>query len=263
MTDGKQIKNGTITAAKMSLTTPINPNDPATKQFAEDLITTSGYLQNWKLPVLVAIGTNVLLSAPGATLDGVTPTAGVTRFLAYGQTVASQNGSYIWNGAAVAASRTLDFDSSAEVIDESVFPIQQGTLAGKYKKLITNAPITLGTTSLVFDDFLPAGATTNPTVSNKYMVASVTAIDGDLACATAMVATPASGSFVKVTVNGDEPELGNGVKTKDCYFSSDSGATAKAFNAVVATDRLYWNGSAAFAGYQLAITDKISFEYNV
>lgn len=259
--DGKVIRNATITTNKLNLTTPVNPNDPATKQFTEDLITTSGYLQNWKLPVLVALTTNVNLAAPGATLDGVTPVSGVTRFGAFGQTVASQSGSYIWNGPSTPATRTLDFDSSAEVIDESVFPIQQGTLAGKYKKLITNSPIVLGTTSLVFDDFLPATATPNPTVSNKYMTATVTTADGDLACATAMASTPASGSFVKVIVGGDTPELGNAVKTKDCYFSGDSGATARAFNAVIATDRLYWNGS--IAGYQLATSDKVSFEYNV
>ena len=261
MQDGKVIKNGTITAVKLNLTTPVNPNDPATKQFAEDLITTSGYLQNWKLPVLVAIGTNVNLSAPGATLDGVTPVSGVTRFLAYGQTVGSQNGPYIWDGASTPATRTLDFDSSAEIIDESVFAIQQGTLAGKYKKLITNAPITLGTTSLVFDDFLPAGVTTNPSVNNKFMTASITTADGDVACSTGMLSTPSGGSYVKVIVGGDCPEVGNGVKTKDCYFSGDSGATARAFNAVITGDKLYWNGS--IAGYQLAATDRVSFEFNV
>lgn len=259
--DGKQIKNSTITAAKMNLTTPVNPNDPATKQFTEDLITTSGYLQNWKLPVLVAIGTNVNLAAPGATLDGIAPVSGTTRFLVYGQTTGSQNGSYIWNGAAAAATRTLDFDSTAEVIDESVFAIQQGTLAGKYKKLITNAPITLGTTSLVFDDFLPAGATTNPTVSNKAMVGSVTTADNQIGCVTALVGTPASDSYLSVYVNGEKTPVGDGVKTKHCYFSSDAGATAKSIINIAAGDIMYWVGSVA--GYQLAATDYIDFDYNV
>jgi hypothetical protein len=93
------------------------------------------------------------------------------------------------------------------------------------------------------------------------MTASVTIIDGDVACATGIASTPASGSYVKVTINGDEPEVGNGLKTKDCYFSGDSGATARAFNTIISTDKLHWNGS--IAGYQLAITDKVSFEYNV
>ena len=259
--DGKQLKNATVTAAKLNLTAPVNPNDPATKQFTEDLITTSGYLQNWKLPVLVAIGTNINLSAPGATLDGVTPVSGVTRFLAYGQSTASQNGSYIWNGASTPATRTLDFDSSAEVIDESVFAIQQGTLAGKYKKLITNSPITLGTTSLVFDDFLPAGVTTNPTVSNKNMPASLTTADNQIGCSTSLAGTPANDSYLAVYVNGERTPVGDGVKTKHCYFSSDSGATAKTIANLATGDIMYWVGSVA--GYQLAITDLIEFDYNV
>jgi hypothetical protein len=93
------------------------------------------------------------------------------------------------------------------------------------------------------------------------MAASVTTTNGDVACVTGMISTPNNGSFVKVTINGDEPEIGDGVKTKDCYFSGDAGATAKAFTTIIAGDKLYWNGS--IAGYQLAITDKISFEYNV
>jgi len=76
-----------------------------------------------------------------------------------------------------------------------------------------------------------------------------------------VVTTPASGSYISVLVNGDCPEVGNAIKTKACYFSGDSGATARAYSAVIATDKLYWNGS--IAGYQLAVTDSISFEYNV
>jgi hypothetical protein len=257
---GKQITNASVTKDKLNLVAPVNPNDPATKQFTEDLITTSGYLQNWKLPVKVAIGTNISLTAPGATIDGIAMSAG-DRFLAFGQTTASQNGSYIWNGAAVAATRTLDFDSNAEVIDESVFPIQQGTLNGKYKKLITNAPIVLGTTALVFDDFLPAGTTTNPTLANKDMVASVTSADNQIGCATAVSGTPASDSYLKVEINGEGTPVGDGVKTKHCYFSADAGATAKAIANIANGDIMYWVGSVA--GYQLAATDKVDFFFNV
>ena len=92
------------------------------------------------------------------------------------------------------------------------------------------------------------------------MEANTTDIDGDVACTTPVITTPNAFSFVGVDINGDRPEIGNGVKTKDCYFSGDSGATARLFTDIVATDKLHWNGT--IAGYQLAITDKISFEYN-
>lgn len=257
--DGKQIKNGTITATKLNLTTPVNPNDPATKQFTEDLVTTSGYLQNWKKPVKVFVGVNVNLAAPGATLDGVTMAVNDT-FLAGNQTTASQVGSYTWLGASTPATRTPDFDSTAEIIDGSTWVIQQGTFAGKYKKLITDSPIVLGTTSLVVDDFLTF-ATTNPSVLNKSMAASLTTADNQIGCATALGAIPANDSYLAVYINGERTPVGDGVKTKHCYFSSDSGATAKTIANFATGDIMYWVGS--IAGYQLATTDIIDFDYNV
>jgi hypothetical protein len=102
----------------------------------------------------------------------------------------------------------------------------------------------------------PAG---NAVSSNKGMTASVTSADFNEACATALVSAPASHSYITVKVNGVAQELGDGIKTKDCYFSADSGATARAFSAIAAGDKLYWVGTVA--GFQLAVTDKISFYY--
>ena len=93
------------------------------------------------------------------------------------------------------------------------------------------------------------------------MAASVTTADGDVGCNTAMAATPTSDGYVRVFVNCDVPEIGDGVKTKDCYFSADSGATAKTIANIASGDKLYWNGS--IAGYQLATTDKVSYDYSV
>jgi hypothetical protein len=99
------------------------------------------------------------------------------------------------------------------------------------------------------------------------MAASVTVADHDLACATAIAVTPvhapsANGNYVLVRVNGIGYTVGNATRTAvDCYFSGDGGATARAFSAIVATDLLYWNGS--IAGFQLAVTDKVDFIYNI
>jgi hypothetical protein len=71
-------------------------------------------------------------------------------------------------------------------------------------------------------------------------------------------ASPAAGGFVQVLVNGILVELGNGVKTKDCYFSGDSGTTARAHNACVSGDALYWNGASVFT---LETTDRVDFIY--
>ena len=106
-----------------------------------------------------------------------------------------------------------------------------------------------------------------PDRSNKHMAASTTAVDGDVACATAIAQTPASssanGGYIGVNINGAAQFVGDGTKVAvDCYFSADGGVTARALKSVVTGDLLYWNGS--IAGFQLAAaTDFVSFLYDV
>jgi hypothetical protein len=99
----------------------------------------------------------------------------------------------------------------------------------------------------------------NVATANINMAASVTVSDKDLACATALVARPATG-YPFVFVNGAMQRLGG--LTEDCYFSADGGVTARTLGTlgnIAAGDLLYWNGS--IAGFQLAVTDKITFDY--
>ena len=76
-----------------------------------------------------------------------------------------------------------------------------------------------------------------------------------------IAALPAGDSHVEVDVNGLSYEVGNGVKTKDSYFSSDGGTTAKTIATIAAGDTLYWNG--LIAGFDLDTADKVSMNYNV
>lgn len=65
---------------------------------------------------------------------------------------------------------------------------------------------------------------------------------------------------VRVEVNSLEVKVGNGTKTAYCYFSGDSGTTARTYSNVAQGDSLYWNGDVA--EYQLNdITDTITFIY--
>jgi len=82
--------------------------------------------------------------------------------------------------------------------------------------------------------------------------------DGELATLTE-IETPYNDSFVEIYINGLLTSIGDGVKTKHCYFSDDAGVTAKLINNITYGDLLYWNGS--IAGYQLTIVDIISFLY--
>lgn len=65
--------------------------------------------------VRVASTANLTLTAPGATIDGVTLAVG-DRVLLKDQTTLAENGIYVWNGAAIALTRaadmSLDWDSS-------------------------------------------------------------------------------------------------------------------------------------------------------
>jgi hypothetical protein len=74
-----------------------------------------------------------------------------------------------------------------------------------------------------------------------------------------LTSTPNSYSRVQVFINGQLQRLGDGITTTDCYFSSDSGVTAKPLNSLSAGDELYWNGLVAL--FDLSVTDKIDIVY--
>ena len=83
---------------------------------------------NWKDSVRVKTQGNVNLSAPGATIDGITMTSG-DRVLVASQTTTSQNGIYVWNGASTPATRSLDASTFAE-LEAAVVVVEEGTDAG-------------------------------------------------------------------------------------------------------------------------------------
>lgn len=71
---------------------------------------------------------------------------------------------------------------------------------------------------------------------------------------------PADHSHVEVFINGVKWNLA-GDRAHDCYFSADGGATAKALNALVIGDTLYWN--ALIAGFSLLGTEQVDMVYAV
>lgn len=73
-----------------------------------------------------------------------------------------------------------------------------------------------------------------------------------------LAATPPAGGFVQVLINGVMIELGDGVKTKDGYFSGDNGTNARAHNALASGDKFFWNGASVFT---LETTDRVDFVF--
>lgn len=94
---------------------------------------------------------NVNVASPGTNIfDGVALNNGDVLFL-FQQTNAAENGLYVFNGAASALTRTVDADGSSEVQPGLQVFVSEGTTYGNRRyRLITDAPIVVGTTALTF-----------------------------------------------------------------------------------------------------------------
>lgn len=107
------------------------------------------------------------------------------------------------------------------------------------------------------DAFAAAGAS-YPTKDDKELIPNNTFGDFQL---TGINITNTPIGYITVSVNGQIYTLGDGIKTKSCYFSNDSGVTALYIDTITSGDSLYWNGS--IAGINLDSTDRISLSYNI
>lgn len=118
------------------------PQSPATLAQLQAAI--QGY--SWKAPVRTASTANLTLSG-AQTVDGVALVAG-DRILVKNQTAGAANGIYVVSAGAWV--RATDFDTGAEALGASVL-VSEGSTQGNQVWLQTaDAPITIGTTALVF-----------------------------------------------------------------------------------------------------------------
>jgi hypothetical protein len=283
MLDGKQVKDGTVAASKLvaSFLATLLRNDGSitwtgAQNAGSQRITNLGaptvdtdaarladiYAIPWKDKVKCATTANVILATGGLlTIDTIATIAG-DRVLVRAQTTGTENGIYIV--ASGAWTRAADSDTASELRGAFV-TVEQGTLYADHRFAQTADSIVLGTTALVWVDTGVGTPAAFDTASNKAMTASVTTADFQIATVTTLAFKPSgigsASSYVRVQVNGIGINIGDGVKTKESYFSADSGATAKTIANLATGDSLYWVGSVA--GYQLAATDSVDFDYAV
>ena len=133
----------------LNLPAPATGNEPARLTDLQAAIAGLDFIDE---PVVAIATANVNVASPGATFDGVAPTSGDSvkgRILLAGQTTASQNGTYIWNGATSPLTRTADEFQAGSVVavgpGGSVYP---NTL---WLQTVT-APV-IGTSSMTFTQF--------------------------------------------------------------------------------------------------------------
>lgn len=108
-----------------------------------------------KAPCRVATTANITLSGL-QTIDGVTVVAD-DRVLVKNQTTATENG--IYEASTSTWKRAKDFNGNRDIVQGTTIPVYGGTVNGGMYYQVTNAnPITIGTTSLTFDNALASTA---------------------------------------------------------------------------------------------------------
>jgi len=159
-----QDSNGNLTLSPNGTGTVVVPSGYKDRAgFGTTSLVTKEYVDavkvglDFKDSVRVATTANVTIGGPGAAIDGVSLSSG-DRVLVKNQSTASQNGIYLWNGAASAMTRATDADSDVEVTAGMFVFVEEGTVnADNGFVLTTDGSITVGSTSLTFTQFSGAG----------------------------------------------------------------------------------------------------------
>jgi len=112
---------GTYTVT--GLAAPVNPTDAANKSYVDNAVTGL----TWKNAARVLSNVNVTIAGPGTTIDGITMANG-ERVLLRNQTTGTENGIWVFNGAAVAMTRPADAATFTQLNGAALF-IQEGTYA--------------------------------------------------------------------------------------------------------------------------------------
>jgi hypothetical protein len=123
----------------------------------------------WKDSCRVASSTNITVASPGATVNAVTM-ATSDRVLLRGQTTSTENGIYIWNGAATPMTRAADCSTAAE-LEQAITTVEEGTDAGTtWRQTAVN--FTLGSGAITWTQFGTSTAAANETTSGVAEVAT-------------------------------------------------------------------------------------------
>jgi len=165
----------------INLPTPSSSGDAASKSYVDSLV--EGLA--WKDSCRVATQSNLNLSSPGATIDGITM-ASQDRVLVRSQTTTADNGIYVWNGSSSAMTRSLDASTFAE-LEQAITTIEEGTSTGtSYRQDQVNG--TLGSSTISWVTFGTAAPSASETTAGIAEIA--TQAETDAGTDDARIVTP-------------------------------------------------------------------------
>lgn len=124
------------TSKVINVPSPSASTDAVPKSYVDSLV--EGLA--WKDSCRVATQSNINISSPGSTIDGVSMSS-QDRVLVRSQNTASENGIYVWNGAATPLTRALDATTFAE-LEQAITTVEEGTsTATSYRQSAVNGTI--------------------------------------------------------------------------------------------------------------------------
>jgi hypothetical protein len=192
------------TSKVVNVPTPSAAGDAVPKSYVDSAI--EGLA--WKDSARVGTQSNINLNSPSSTIDGVTM-ASQDRVLVRNQSTQSQNGIYVWNGSAVALTRSLDASTFAE-LEQAIITIEEGTDAGTtWRQTQING--TIDSSNVLFTSFAaaaPAASETTPGIAEIATQAETDAGTDDARIVTPLKLANWSGRLRKVSSN-----IGDGSNT--------------------------------------------------
>lgn len=232
---GGAISNASVTG----LAAPTNPNDAATKAYADSI--SAGITP--RTGVLVATTANIALNAP-QTIDGVAVIAG-NRVLVKNQAAPAQNG--IYDVAAGAWTRSSDSNTAAKLLFGYYYFVSSGATQVATSWFIQTPPAVLGVDPVVFSQFSASASYTAGTglnlASNQFSIAanqSALNITSSAFNGTVGATTPSTGVFTQTTTTGNtyasnlvlkggqvDEQATNGLGSVDINFDGYAGGTTQ------------------------------------
>jgi hypothetical protein len=185
------------TSKVINVPTPSAAGDAVPKSYVDSAV--EGLA--WKDSARVGTQSNINLSSPGSTIDGVTM-ASQDRVLVRNQSTQSENGIYVWNGAAVALTRSLDASTFAE-LEQAIITVEEGTDAGTtWRQTQVNG--TIDSSNVIFTSFAAAAPAASETTAGIAEIATQAEVDAgtdDLRIVTPLKLATWSGRIKKYSTN--------------------------------------------------------------